>query len=113
MKSMLQVTTLMLGVDEWFDYLMSWLSQAFCCVDARRQDDTVFQVTTLKLQECGLRMVRLPDAAFRRSVLLDVDSPFVKGILPAIRCYGLVVLIFFNMLLQDDTTKSKDWQMCW
>ena len=51
MKSMLQVTTLMLGVDEkeWFDYLMSWLSQAFCCVDARRQDDTVFQVTALKL----------------------------------------------------------------
>ena len=44
-------------------------------------------------------MVRLPDAAFRRSVLLDVDSPFVKGILPAIRCYGLVVLIFFKYVV--------------
>ena len=43
---------------------------------ARQQDDTVFQVTTPKLRECGLRMVRLPDAACRRSVPWSVDRSF-------------------------------------
>ena len=64
------------GREEWFDYRMSRESQAFCCVDARRQDDTVSQVTALKLRECGLRMVRLPDAACRRSVPWSVDRSF-------------------------------------
>ena len=64
------------GREEWFDYLMSWVSQAFIWRVARRQDDTVSQVTTPKLRECGLRMVRLPDAACRRSVPWSVDRSF-------------------------------------